>query len=177
MAARRAGRAGQSIRASEDRRHLRHEQPVAHALLGMPDHMRLVPWNRDRQHVAFGCPELDDVCAIILWAEDHDAVSSRCIILPPESLRPRFTADESELVLQRRRKVMKPNIQVRVVFGSALIFEKEGLNDAQRAIYWGLPRARSLSWLGCAMVESGFIVFEGRASSRFVVRGSSEFLG
>jgi hypothetical protein len=72
---------------------------------------------------------------------------------------------------------MKPNIRVRVVFTTALIFEKEGLNDAQRAIYCVLRGGRSLSWLGCAMVESGFIVFEGRASSRFVVRGSSEFLG
>jgi hypothetical protein len=38
----------------------RHKKPIGHTFLEMPDHMRLAARNRDRQHVAFRGPELDD---------------------------------------------------------------------------------------------------------------------
>jgi hypothetical protein len=52
---------------------IRHVQPVGHPLLEAPDDMRLAPRDRDRQHIAFGGPELDDI-AVVLRAVDHDAV-------------------------------------------------------------------------------------------------------
>jgi ABC-type uncharacterized transport system substrate-binding protein len=56
------------------RLHVRDEQPVRHALLEIPDHGRLAPRDRDRQRLALSGPELDHVGAVILRAEDHDAV-------------------------------------------------------------------------------------------------------
>jgi hypothetical protein len=51
---------------------IRHEQPVAHALLKVPDHMCLGSWDGDRQHVAVGGPELDDIRSIVLPVIGYD---------------------------------------------------------------------------------------------------------
>ena len=40
----------------------------------MPDHVRLAARDRDRQRLTLGGPELDHVGAVVLRAEDHDAV-------------------------------------------------------------------------------------------------------
>src|SRR5262249_16385008 len=53
---------------------IRHEKSVWHPLLEIPDHVRLASRYRDRQHIALGGPELDDVGAVVLRAVDHDAV-------------------------------------------------------------------------------------------------------
>ena len=49
-------------------RHLRHEQPVGQPFLEVSDHRPLAPWDRDREHIASGRPELNDVGAVILGA-------------------------------------------------------------------------------------------------------------
>jgi hypothetical protein len=53
---------------------LRHERPVRHPLLKVPDHVRLAARDRDRQRLALGGPELHHTGAVVLRAEDHDAV-------------------------------------------------------------------------------------------------------
>jgi hypothetical protein len=53
--------------------YVRHEQPIGHSLLKVSDHCRFGPGNRNRQRLACGCFELDNVCAVILWAVDHDS--------------------------------------------------------------------------------------------------------
>src|SRR5262249_10663663 len=55
-------------------RNVRHEQPIRHALLEMPDHCRLTPRDRDRERLACGRSELNDVVAVILRPVDHDPV-------------------------------------------------------------------------------------------------------
>src|SRR5262249_21374756 len=55
-------------------RNVRHEQPIRHALLEMPDHGRLGSWDRDCQRLACGRSELNDVGAVILRPVDHDPV-------------------------------------------------------------------------------------------------------
>src|SRR5262245_50514272 len=51
-------------------RNVRHEQPIRHALLEMPDHGRLGSWDRDCQRLASGRSELNDVGAVILRPSD-----------------------------------------------------------------------------------------------------------
>src|SRR5262249_56518229 len=53
---------------------VRHEQPVRHTLLKVSDHCRLGFGDRDCQRLACGRPELNDIGAVSLWAEDHDPV-------------------------------------------------------------------------------------------------------
>src|SRR5262249_61465218 len=53
---------------------IRDVRPVRHPLLEMPDPRRLAPRDRDRQHVAVGGQEFDDIAAIVLRAVDHDPV-------------------------------------------------------------------------------------------------------
>ena len=54
--------------------HIQHEQSAGHSFLEMPNHGRLGPWNRNREHVAIGGPEFYDVGAIVFRAIDHDPV-------------------------------------------------------------------------------------------------------
>src|SRR5262249_17506570 len=76
--------------------HLRHEQTVGHSLLKMSDHRSLRPRDRDRQRVARGRLELDNIGPVVLWAENHDPVFAvRCyrhFSLPQSSSVSRFTA-------------------------------------------------------------------------------------
>src|SRR5262245_17846821 len=55
-------------------RNVRHEQPVGHALLELPDHRRLGSEGRDRQCLACGRLKLDHVSAVSLRTVDHDPV-------------------------------------------------------------------------------------------------------
>src|SRR5262249_649959 len=55
-------------------RNVRHEQPIGHSFLKMPDHGCLGSWDRDRQRLACGRSELNDVGAVILRPVDHDPV-------------------------------------------------------------------------------------------------------
>src|SRR5262249_41220792 len=55
-------------------RHVRHEQPLGHALPEVAHDVRLAPWDRDRPHGAIGGPDLDDVGPVVLRPVDHDPV-------------------------------------------------------------------------------------------------------
>src|SRR6266487_2775450 len=73
--------------AKSSSRNVRHEEPRRHALLEMPDHTGLVSWNRDRERLSRGRPELDDISAVRLRSVDHNSIH------PSAS---RFTAGASD---------------------------------------------------------------------------------
>src|ERR1700741_3349482 len=74
----------------------RHEQTVGHPLLKVLEHGRLAARDRNRQRLARGRPELNNVSAISLRAEDHDSIFAslrhRHFFLPQSSSTSRVTA-------------------------------------------------------------------------------------
>ena len=66
----------------------------------MPDHRSLRPRDRDRQRLARGRPELDNVSAVVLRADNHDPIFAvryyRHFLLPHSTLASRVTAGASD---------------------------------------------------------------------------------
>src|SRR5215831_20268263 len=69
------GAASQTHRRAEgSSRNVRHEQPIGHTLLEVPDHAGLGSWDRDRERLTCGRSKLNDVGPVVFRAEDHNAV-------------------------------------------------------------------------------------------------------
>src|SRR5215831_7041023 len=66
---------GQLIRrAKGSSPNVRYKQPVGHTFLEVLEHAGLSSRYADRQRLACGRSELDDICAVSLRAKDHDPV-------------------------------------------------------------------------------------------------------